>query len=331
MKYLRNIMLSLVIILFIAQALPAQQPTATHAQNASIRVSSKNFTESYILAYLVMIPLEEAGFQVEDMTNFGDTTTNREALLANEVDVYVEYTGTALTNFFPSMTFDDITFRNAYFTYATVSSLDASMNDIIWLHPAPGNNTFAIVVTREFADEHDLATMEDFAEYINDGGAIYMAASEDFLFRPDALPAFEATYDFNVDGTQMFVISQAFPTLTQQALVDGVNGINASFAFSTDALIQHYDLVILEDTLGSQPVFQPTPIFRGNVIRENSEITQILNPIFKTLDSDTLQTLNKLVDVDGLTPREVAQQYLEDNDLLGDEENPEELPENADG
>jgi osmoprotectant transport system substrate-binding protein len=109
--------------------------------------------------------------------------------------------------------------------------------------------------------------MEDFADYINSGGDIYMAASEDFLFRPDALPAFEYTYDFNVDGTHMFVIAQAFPTLTEQALVDGINGINASFALSTDALIQHYDLVLLEDTLGAQPVFQPTPVFRGDVLR----------------------------------------------------------------
>ncbi len=322
MKYLRNLVLSLVIILVITQVLPVQQPASTHAQSAPIRVSSKNFTESYILAYLVMIPLEEAGYQVEDMTDFGDTNANREALLGNQVDVYVEYTGTALTNFFPSTTFDDVTFRDAYFTYASVSSLDASMNDIIWLHPAPGNNTFAIVVTRDFADEHGLATMEDFAAYVNDGGEIYMAASEDFLFRPDALPAFESAYNFDVDGTQMFVINQAFPTLTEQALVDGVNGINASFAFSTDALIQHYDLVLLEDTLGSQPVFQPTPIFRGNVIRENPEITRILNPIFKTLDSETLQTLNKQVDVDGLSPREVAQRYLDDNGLLVDEETP---------
>jgi osmoprotectant transport system substrate-binding protein len=63
-------------------------------------------------------------------------------------------------------------------------------------------------------------------------------------------------------------------------------------------------------------VFQPTPVFVGDVIREYPEIAGILNPIFSTFDNPTLQGLNASVEVDGLSPDEVARTYLEDNGFI---------------
>jgi osmoprotectant transport system substrate-binding protein len=295
----------------------------SHAQATPIRVGSKPFTENILLAHIIMIALQNAGYNVADQTSLGDTTVNRQALLNDVIDVYPEYTGTALTNFYGDLewvTIPDGTVRDGYLSYATVSSLDAAIFDMIWLRPAPANNTFAIVVTQEFAETNSLVTMEDFARYISEGGEIYLAASEDFLLRPDALPAFEKTYGFQIPGEKMLVIAGAFPNLTEQALHEGVNGITASFAFSTDALIKEYNLVVLTDTLFAQPIYQPAAVFRGSIVRENPQIVAILNPIFATLDDATLQTLNAQVEVEGKTAADVAREYLIQEGFIEEEE-----------
>ena len=296
--------------------------SSTRAQSGPIRVGSKDFTESRILAYMIILKLEDAGFEVEDKTNFGDTNANREALQGSVIDVYPEYTGTAISNFYNTIEWLEIPeelLYDDYGSYAFVSSLDAALYDILWLNPSPANNTFAIALTRDFSEEHNIVTMEDFAEYVNSGGEIYLAADEDFLLRPDALPAFEETYHFSLDGTQMFVIANAFPSITERALADGVNGINASHAFSTDGLIDALDLVILEDTLQAQPIYNPVAVFRGEVVRNNPEIISLLNPIFASLDDETLRELNAQVDVDELDPSAVALDYLIENDFLGED------------
>lgn len=82
-------------------------------------------------------------------------------------------------------------------------------------------------------------------------------------------------------------------------------------AFATDGAVQAYELTVLEDPDGAQPVFQPTPVFRSEVIEANPDIPEILNPIFASLDNETLQELNTQVDVDGGSPNAVAETYLQ--------------------
>ncbi len=78
-----------------------------------------------------------------------------------------------------------------------------------------------------------------------------------------------------------------------------------------------YNFVVLDDPDGAQPVFQPTPVFRGEVIRAYPQIAGILNPIFATFDNPTLQGLNAQVEVDGINPEEVARTYLDENGFTG--------------
>ncbi len=88
-------------------------------------------------------------------------------------------------------------------------------------------------------------------------------------------------------------------------------------AYGTDGALLAYDFVVLEDPQGAQPVFQPTPVFRGEVIRAYPEIAGILNPIFATFDNTNLQGLNAAVEVDGLSPELAARNYLEQHGFLG--------------
>lgn len=306
---------ALILMIFTLGAPLAAQDTG----GTPIRVGSKSFPENAILGQIILITLQEAGFDVEDMTNLGDTTANRLALLNAQIDVYPEYTGTAYTNFYRDLTwfgYDEAIASNQYATHAQVSMVDAVMFDFVWLTPAPANNTFVIAVKREFAEASGLRTMTDFARYVNDGGIVRFVTDETFAQRPDGLAAFETVYSFDLTGGQMIVISGIDSTITQEALRDGVNGINAAVAFGTDGTLQAFDLVALEDDLGALPVYQPAPVFRGEVIRQHPEIAALLRPIFARLDNLTLQQLNARVQIGGEQAADVAREFLRLNNFI---------------
>jgi osmoprotectant transport system substrate-binding protein len=289
--------------------------------SAPIRVGSKQFTEQLVLGQIILLALDDAGLEVEDRTNLGGTAVNREALINGEIDVYPEYTGTAISNYFTDVPFalesiPEGASSDAYMSYATVSSLDAAINDMVWLQVAPANNTYALAITREFSESNGVTSMDDFAAYVNDGGDVMLSTGDEFAQRPDGLTAFEETYDFDLTDDQMIVIASGTPAQTEQALAEGSNDVNIAMAFGTDGALMAYDFVVLEDPSGAQPVFQPGPVFRGEVVRENPEIAATLNPIFALLDGPTLQGLNAAVEVDGESPEDVARAFLQENGFI---------------
>lgn len=288
-----------------------------------IVVGSKQFTEQIVLGQVILHALEDAGYEVEDRTNLGGTAVNRDALEAGEIDVYPNYNGTAISNWYRDIEWaqnaiPEGTSGDAYASFATVSSYDAAIYDLIWLRPAPANNTYALAVTRAWSEENGITTMSDFADYVNDGGEVMLSTGDEFAQRPDGLQAFEETYDFDLTEDQMIVIAGATPAQTEQALAEGSNDVNVAMAYGTDGALMAYDFVVLDDPDGAQPVFQPTPVFRGEVIREYPEIAGILNPIFATFDNTRLQELNAAVEVDGINASDAALQYLQDNGFIGD-------------
>lgn len=303
-------------LLFSASAF-AQAPNA----GDPITVGSKQFTEQIVLGQVIIAALEGAGYEVIDRTNLGGTAVNRDALEAGEIDVYPNYTATAISNWYRDIPWAQEaigpdTSGNAYASYATVSAYDAAIFDLIWLRPAPANNTYALAVTRQWSEENGITTVAEFAEYVNDGGEVVLSTGDEFAQRPDGLASFYRTYGFELTEDQLIIIAGATPAQTEQALASGQNNVNVAMAYGTDGALMAYDFVVLEDPLGAQPVFQPTPVFRGEVIRAYPEIAGILNPIFATFDNPTLQGLNAAVEVDGLSAAQVAQDYLSENGFI---------------
>ncbi len=291
------------------------------AQENPIRVGSKQFTEQIVLGKMIVLALRDAGYDVTDNTNLGGTAVNRDALEQGEIDVYPNYNGTAISNWYRDIEWADASIAenasgNGYFSFATVASLDAALFDLIWLHPAPANNTYVIAVRTDFAEENDLVTAADLADYINEGNFFKFATNDEFANRPDGLPSFEEIYGFNLTEDQLLVIAGATPAQTAQALAQGSNDVNGAMVYGTTGSLVAYDFTLLEDPQGAQPVFQPTPVFRGEVLRANPEIAGVLNPIFATLTNDVIQGLNARIDVDGENPEAVAQSYLEENGFV---------------
>ncbi len=286
-----------------------------------INVGSKQFTEQIVLGKIIVEALKANGYDVVDRTNLGGTAVNRDALVAGEIGVYPEYTGTTIANFFRDIpwamaSIPDGASGNAYLSYGIVSSLDAVINDLVWLNPAPANNTYAFAVTRAFSEENNMTSAVDLAAYVNAGNPVMFATGDEFAQRPDGVPAFEKTYGFKFSEDQMIVIAGATPAQTEQALAQGSNGVNLAMAYGTDGALKAYDFVVLEDPDGAQPVFQPAPVFRGSIIRAYPEIAGILNPIFALFDNATLQDLNAQVEVDGLNADQVAQGFLKENGFI---------------
>ena len=278
-----------------------------------VRVSSKIDTEGALLGNMMVQLLEHADIPVEENLQLGPTNIVRSALLEDEIDLYPEYTGNGA---FFTQTTDDPAWKQAEAGYEKIRAYDKQHNDLVWLTPAPANNTWAIALRRDIADEHDLSTMQDFAAWVRDGGEVKLAGSAEFVESDAALPSFQRAYDFTLDQEQLLVLAGGNPAATTRAAATNTSGTNAAMVYGTDGAIAAADLRVMDDTQGVQMVYAPAPVIRQATLDAYPEIPELLGPLFEGLDRETLQTLNSRIQVDGMPASDVARDYLESQDLL---------------
>ncbi|MFW6139199.1 MAG: ABC transporter substrate-binding protein [Spirochaetota bacterium] len=278
-----------------------------------ISVASKIDTEGALLGQMIVAMLESNGFEVIDKTEFGPTDVIRKAIINGEIDLYPEYTGNG--GFFFD-TSDPSVWKNPQKGYQMVKKLDREKNNIIWLTPAPANNTWALAIREDLAEKENIRTLEDFARYVNQGGYVKVAGSEEFVSRPDALPAFEEAYDFKLSKDQLLILSGGNTAQTEKAAAEKTDGVNAAMAYGTDGALSALGLWVLKDTREVQPVYRPTPIIRAEVYNTYPEIETILEPVFKSLELETLQDLNAKIAVEGRPASDVAREYLKSKTFL---------------
>ncbi|NWO56475.1 glycine betaine ABC transporter substrate-binding protein OsmF [Chromohalobacter israelensis] len=278
-----------------------------------VRVSSKIDTEGALLGNMMVQLLEHADIPVEENLQLGPTNIVRSALLEDEIDLYPEYTGNGA---FFTQTTDDPAWKQSEAGYEKIRAYDKQHNDLVWLTPAPANNTWAIALRRDIADEHDLSTMQDFAAWVRDGGEVKLAGSAEFVESDAALPSFQRAYDFTLDQEQLLVLSGGNTAATIRAAANNTSGTNAAMVYGTDGAIAAADLKVMDDTQGVQMVYAPAPVIRQATLDAYPEIPELLGPLFEGLDRETLQTLNSRIQVDGMPASDVARDYLESQDLL---------------
>ncbi|WP_057465174.1 ABC transporter substrate-binding protein [Pseudovibrio sp. POLY-S9] len=279
----------------------------TVAAHAEIVVSSKIDTEGGLLGNVIALALEDAGLPVERRLQLGGTQVVREAQLAEQIDIYPEYTGNAA--YFHNEA-DSEVWKDAKAGYARAAELDGEKNGLVWLQPAPANNTWAIAVTGALASQNKLATMSDFGAWVANGGNVKLAASTEFVSSPAVLPAMQETYGFKLSPDQTVVLSGGDTAATIQAAARGTSGVNAAMAYGTDGGVAATGLVVMTDDKGVQPVYEPAPVIRAAVLKQYPEVASVLNPIFAGLDLATLQELNGCIQVGGEPAAAVAKDYL---------------------
>ena len=285
---------------------------AAQAQTA-VRVGSKIDTEGSLLGNLIIQVLEAGGIRTENKVQLGNTKIVRGALMAGEIDIYPEYTGNGAFMFSVEK---DPAWKDAKAGYEKVKALDFQANKIVWLEPAPANNTWAIAIRKDVATANKLKTLDDMGRWIAGGGKFKLAASAEFVERPDALPAFQTAYGFKLKQDQLLTLAGGDTTVTIKAAAERTSGVNAAMAYGTDGPVAALGLVVLDDTKGVQPIYAPAPIIRAEVLEKNPKIRDLLAPVFKTLDGPTLQSLNARIALGGEDAKKVAASYLKSKGLV---------------
>jgi len=276
-------------------------------------VGSKVDTEGAVLGKIIVKVLTANGIPVVDKVSFGTTDIVRKAIIAKQIDIYPEYTGNGGFIFADT---DPGLWKDAKKAFETVKKLDFDKNGLVWLTPSPANNTWAIAVRNDLVAKEKLVSLEDLGRYIAKGGAFKIAGSEEFLSRADALPAFQTAYGFTLKNDQFLSVSGGNTSLTEKAASLGTNGVNAAMAYGTDGAIAAFNLTVLTDTKGVQPVYQPAPLVNGAAAKAYPQLDKILAPVFLSLDLKTLQTLNGRVQVNGESADAVAADYLKKNGFI---------------
>lgn len=286
---------------------------ATAVADAQVVVSSKIDTEGGVLGNIIQSVLKANDIATTDRIQLGATPVVRKAIIAGEIDIYPEYTGNAGFFFEKS---DDPVWKDATKGFELAKKLDYDANKIVWLSPAPANNTWAIALRKDVAEQNKLATLSDFGKYVAGGGNVILAASSEFVNSAAALPAFQTTYGFTLKPEQLITLSGGDTAATIAAAANQTNGANAAMVYGTDGGIAPSGLVVLEDDKAVQPVYQPAPIIREAVLKEHPQIEQLLKPVFDKLDLVTLQELNGRVQVGGEPAKAVAEDFLKKNGFL---------------
>jgi len=288
---------------FLDTYLAGYEPSAVVEEEMAtglVIVGSKDFSEQFILGYIAVIALENAGFEVDDQVGLGGTAVNREALLAGEIDMYWEYTGTGwmahlaheepITD--PQECFDE------------VKAEDAG-NGLAWLEMAPFNNTYTLMMQQATGDELGIVSISDLAEYINGGGDASMCINQEFYARPDGFRGVEELYGFQFDEAQVIMMDSG---LTYKALQDGE--CTTAMGFATDGRIAAFGFFNLEDDLQYFPVYNPAPVVSQEVLDAYPGIATVLGPVAQALTTEAMMDLNKRVDIDEEDPIDVACDFL---------------------
>jgi osmoprotectant transport system substrate-binding protein len=283
------------------------------ASEHKIVVASKIDTEGALLGNMMLAILEAHGFAVESKLQLGPTSIVRAAILAGQIDIYPEYTGNGALFFHME---DNPTWKDRARGYDLVATLSREKEHLVWLTPAPANNTWTIALRKEFAERHRLASMDDFAKFVASSGRIKLAASAEFVESPSALPAFEATYGFRLSDSQLLTLSGGNTSATLRAAAEGMSEVNAAMAYGTDGAVAALGLVALKDDKGAQIVYAPAPVAREAVLQQHPEIAALLDPVFASLTLETLQKLNAEIAVDGQDAGAVAVSYLKSKHFL---------------
>lgn len=286
---------------------PSPEPTAP---KGPVRVGSKIDIEGPLLGQIIVAMLESNGFTVQDKTRTGATDVVRTSLLSGQIDIYPEYTANGVLVFLKDAGIDPAVLKDAASTYTTVRDLDLEKNGVVWLTPAPANNTWAVAIPRALSEANNITSMADWAAYINAGKPVTVVGSQEFFSSEAAMPAFEKAYGFKLSKNQMVALGTGDTAVTEKAAASGTSGANAAMAYGTDGTIAALDLVVLSDPLAAQPVYQPAPTATTALMEAYPEIAGILEPVFAKLTLETLQELNGQIAIDGKDAKTVAVAWL---------------------
>ncbi len=277
-------------------------PQGGEGSTGTVRIGAKNFTEGLLLGEMIAQLLEaRTDLNVERRYGLGGTMIAHNALREGAIDLYVEYTGTALTAILraPSMSDPEA-------VYDHVSKVYAERFNLVWLKPFRINNTYALAVRQAAAREHGWTTISDIAR---EAGSLRAGFTPEFSQRPDGYPGLAAAY-----GLKFGRVYDLEAALMYRALAEGE--VDVISAYATDGRIQALKLVLLADDRHFFPPYFAVPVVRADVLARHPEIRTVIAPLSDILDDKVMRGLNWSVDGEKKNPRAVVTQFLRAHGLL---------------
>ena len=296
-KVICVVVAAMLVILFLFSTIAAPKKG-----NKTITIGTKDFTEQMILGHMVADLIEDrTDITVERKINLGGTQVCFSALTSNAIDMYIEYSGTAYGDTLGNPPISDMKE-----VYATVKRDFKELYNIEVLKQMNFNNTYALAVTKEVANEYNLKKISDLSQY---GDQLVSGTTLEFLNREDGMMGLTKRYNLKfkesigLDGSPRYI-----------ALMN--KEVDVVDAFSTDGLLKKFDLVVLEDDKDFFPPYYAIPIVRDETIERYPEIVDILDELGGYLNNETMINLNYQVDELQIEPEVVARQFLVDNNLI---------------
>jgi osmoprotectant transport system substrate-binding protein len=299
---MRKFILLLISILMALSILGCSSPFGKDTN--TVIIGGKNFTEQDILVYLMKGVIEKnTNLKVETKAYLGGTNVVAQAIERGDLDIYAEYTGTALVNILGE---EYTPPSSPEIVYEKVKDIYADKKQIIWLKPFGFNNTYTLAMRTSQADELSIQSMSDLAKQSSN---LKLGATHEFLERVDGYSNVKAVYDMKFD-----LPAGMDPGLTYAACRDG--NVDVIDAFSTDGRIIAFNLKVLEDDKQVFPPFYAAPLIRADTLKLHPEIADALNLLAGKINSEEMSKLNAKVDLDGKSPNVVANEWLADNGFL---------------
>jgi len=264
---------------------------ASGEEPATVRIGSKAFTESVVLAEIVVHLAEHAGLAAEHVEGLGGTRLLWEALLAGQIDVYPEYTGTMSEEILAGQGVHGIPALRA-----AIAESGLRMTDALGF-----NNTYVIGMKEDRATELDIDAISDLGDHPD----LSMRFSNEFMKRADGWDALARRYQLphqDVRGLEH--------ALAYEALDKGV--IDVTDLYATDAKILKLHLRRLEDDLAHFPQYQAVFVYRAELQERAPALVAALHSLETSIDETGMTALNARVELDGQSESRVAADFLVD-------------------
>ena len=275
--------------------------TETAAEKPTIVLGTKNFTEQYILGELYKQALEAKGFEVQLKSNIGSTEIIDSALTSGEINMYPEYTGTALTVVFGR----EGSAPTAEETYQQAKAEYESRGQTL-LDMTPFSDSDALAVLKTYADEHGLTTIDDLKKV----ESFKLGGQPEFRTRTQGLPGLEKNY--GLTGIEFVPFAGISP---YEALDQGT--VDVAAIFSTDPPLASGKYVVLEDTKAQFGFQNVAPVVDKELLDALAgEFTNTVNAVTAKLTNEAIIAMNSAVAIDQRPQEEVAAEFLEANGLV---------------
>jgi glycine betaine/choline ABC-type transport system substrate-binding protein len=275
------------------------------SEERPVVVGSKNFSEQVILGEMLAQLLEARNVPVERKLNLGGTFICHQALLAGDLDLYVEYTGTALTAILKEAVSHD-----AEVVYRRVREAYEKDLGLAWTEPLGFDNTFAIAMRPQVAEKLGIRKISDLKAH---QAVLRPGFGHEFLEREDGFRGLVEAYDLDFQNRPRGIELG----LIYQALMDGEVDFVAGSA--TDGLIDKFGLTVLEDDRSYFPPYDAAAVYRPSTAKRVPALAEVLDLLEGNLDEAAMRTLNRRVDDEGREASEVVASFLAERGWLGRE------------